>query len=591
MPNALLVYPEFPPSYWGYNFALGFVGKKSSMPPLGLLTVAGMFPEEYRLRIVDMNVRPLTDADLNWADLVFTSTMIVQKDSLKEVIGRCNQAKVPVVAGGPHPTSFHDEIEGVDYLILDEVEYIFPEFLDDLKKGTAKPVYRSPVKPNITKTPLPRFDLIDVRDYGSMALQFSRGCPFNCEFCDITKLFGRNPRTKTNEQVLAELDLLYDLGWRGPVFLVDDNFIGNKKETMRLLPEIARWQKERNYPFSLYTEASVNLAEMDPLMDTMVEAGFDLVFLGIETPNPKALLKTNKKQNMKKGTEGYLLNAVRKIQGKGMEVCAGFILGLDGDCENAFDAQIQFIQEAGIPMAMVGLLTAVKGTDLYDRFQREGRLHKESTGNNVSIELNFEPEMDRQTLIDGYKRVLATLYDPGLKNYFVRCLTLIKRLKPTGNNVRSVGKTELMALVRSIKQQLFSRQGPAYLRFLVRVAKDYPRFLPEAFRLAIMGYHFEKITSQQIAVDNFKQYLEAEFAAFKKTVSIFTKTQSSRINEAVNQAQELFARVHRQYKHIHKDFRYGVQDALDLFQESVRSHFDQLVGSPLPDNVILLRWS
>lgn len=581
MPNALLVYPEFPPSYWGYNFALDFVGKKSSMPPLGLLTVAGMFPQEYQLKVVDMNVKPLTDADLDWADMVFTSTMIVQKKSLQEVISRCNQANVPIASGGPHPTSFYDEIEGVDHLILNEAEYIFPEFLDDLKKGVAKSVYRLPAKPDITKTPLPRFDLIDVHEYGSMALQFSRGCPFDCEFCDITKLFGRIPRTKTNEQILAELNLFYDLDWRGPVFLVDDNFIGNKKEAMRLLPEVARWQKERNYPFYLYTEASVNLAEMEPLMDAMVDAGFNMAFLGIETPNPEALLKTNKQQNTKKGTENYLLNAVRKIQKKGLEVCAGFILGLDGDREDVFDAQIQFIQEAGIPLAMVGLLTALKGTDLYTRLKREGRLLEESTGNNVSINLNFEPEMDRQTLIDGYKRVLATLYDPSLKNYFDRCLTLLTHMKPAVSTARGVGKTEVMALLKSIKRQLFSRQGPAYLRFLIKVLKRSPKMFPEAVRFAIMGYHFEKVTSQQIAVDNFKQYLEAEFAAFKKTASIFAKTQSSRIGEVVTCVQELFARVHTQYKYIHKDFRYSVQDALEAFQESVKSHLDQLVG-PVP---------
>lgn len=574
MPNALLVYPEFPPSYWGYKFALDFVGKKSAMPPLGLLTVAGMFPQDYNLKVVDMSVEALTDADLNWADFVFTSSMIVQKDSLQEVIGRCNSAGVPIVAGGPHPTSFFEEIEGVDHFVLDEVEDIFLDFLQDLKNGNAKKIYRAADKPDVTKTPLPRYDLININDYGNMSLQFSRGCPFDCEFCDITKLFGRVPRTKTNQQVLAEFDLLYNLGWRGPLFLVDDNFIGNRNDAMRLLTDVTKWQKEKDYPFSLYTEASVNIARMEELMDTMIDAGFNMAFLGIETPNPEALVKAKKKQNVKRGEENYLLNSVRKIQGKGMEVTAGFILGLDGDHKNAFDAQIDFIQEAGIPRAMVGLLTALKGTNLYNRLKDEDRLIEESTGNNVSIALNFKTEMDQQTLIEGYKRVLSTLYDPTLKNYFERCLTMLKYLKPN-KNVRifkSIGEKELMALVafaRSIRRQLFSKQGPAYSRFLAKVLKDHPRLFPEAIRLAIIGYHFEKITSQQIAIHDFKSYLEVEFEEFKEKVSRFRKAQNDRIGEISNHAQELFARVHTRYEQIHKDFRYNADDALNAFQKSV----------------------
>ncbi len=428
MLNILLVYPEFPASYWGYNFALDFVGKKAAMPPLGLLTVAGIFPQEYPLKVVDMNVHSLTDEHLEWADLVFTSTMIVQRDSLKEVVQRCNQARIPVIAGGPHPTSYYQELEGVDHLVLDEVEDTLLDFLRDLEQGTAKRIYRAPEKPNVSRSPLPRYDLIDLEEYASMALQFSRGCPFDCEFCDLTKLFGRKPRTKTNDQVLAEFDLLYGLGWRGSLFLVDDNFIGNKRASLSLLTDVARWQKKRDYPFSLFTEASVNLVRLEPLMDAMIDSGFTTVFLGIESPNPDALLKTKKKQNTRTGEEHYLMNAVRTIQQKGMEVMGGFILGLDGDNEGAFDSQIEFIQESGIPMAMVGLLSALKGTDLYLRLQREGRLLKESTGNNVSITLNFETEMDREVLIEGYKRVLTTLYDPTLKNYFERCWTLLRNL-------------------------------------------------------------------------------------------------------------------------------------------------------------------
>ena len=284
VPSALLVYPEFPPSYWGFRYALEFLGKRSSMPPLGLLTVAAMFPASWELRLVDLNVEPLDDSDLGWADLVLTSTMVVQQRSLREVLARCNALGKPVAVGGPHPTSFTSEIAGADHFLLGEVEETFPRFLADWEAGRAAREYWPESKPVLTTTPVPRFDLLDLSAYGSMALQFSRGCPFDCEFCDITKLFGRVPRTKTNEQMLLELDTLHSLGWRGALFLVDDNFIGNKREAMRLLPAIASWQRKHGSPFSLYTEASINLARSEPLMEAMVEAGFSMVFVGIEKP-------------------------------------------------------------------------------------------------------------------------------------------------------------------------------------------------------------------------------------------------------------------------------------------------------------------
>lgn len=576
--RVLLVYPKFPPSYWGYEYALEFVGKKSSMPPLGLLTVAGMLPPDFDVRLVDLNVRALESADLEWSDVIFTSTMLVQKDSLEEVVAAANQAGVPVVAGGPHPTSFYEEIAGVDHFVLDEVEDVLPKFLEDFRRGRAERIYRAQEKPDISNTPLPRYDLIDFRDYGSMALQFSRGCPFDCEFCDITKLFGRISRTKTNQQVLAEMDLLYGLGWRGPVFLVDDNFIGNKRRALELLPDVANWQRQRNYPFSMFTEASVNLARMDALVDSMVDSGFSMVFLGIETPNHEALLKTKKKQNVVKADGDFLFNAVRKLQTKGLEVTGGFILGLDGDREDAFDSQIQFIQEAGIPMAMVGLLTAVKGTDLYERLLKEGRLRGESTGNNVSISLNFETELPREVLVEGYKRVLNTLYDPTLSNYFDRCLTLLKHLKPTVHGVRKVGRNELRALVKSIRRQLFSRQGLSYLRFFTKVLRHHPRMFPEAGRLAIVGYHFQKVTSQQIAVYEFQTKVESELATLQEAFASIQEASTQRMSELRTYMQELFRRVSSEYEEIDEEFREHVSDALHGFQSTWRAHFEDLDG-------------
>ncbi|MXW47520.1 MAG: DUF4070 domain-containing protein, partial [Gammaproteobacteria bacterium] len=511
MPNALLIYPEHPPTYWGMKSALEIIGKKSAFPPLGLLTIATMFPPEYNLRLVDLNVTTLKDEDLEWADIAFTSTMIVQRVSLQIVIEQCKRAGVPVVAGGPHPTTFHEEIDDVDHLVLDEVEETFPQFLQDLAKGSAKAMYREPRKPDITQTPIPRFDLIDMNNYHTIGLQFSRGCPFDCEFCDITKLYGRVARTKTPAQMVEEFELIYRLGWRGQVFLVDDNFIGNKRDAMKLLPVLAEWQKAHGYPFSLCTEASVNLARLDALMEAMVEAGFDTVFLGIETPNPEALIKTKKPQNLSKRDDNYLFNAVRKIQNTGMQVQGGFILGLDGDDESVFDAQISFIQETGIPVAAIYLLTALKGTDMYHRLEEENRLLDVSVGTS-SMTLNFQPEIDPSVLIDGYQRVTTTLYDPTLESYFERCLTLIENLKPVPHLLKPKTQMAVYADIMGLRRLLSEEQLPAYLRFIAEVSKRYPRMLPKAIDLAAQGYHFEKFTRQQVAIHDFKRALEEELA-------------------------------------------------------------------------------
>ena len=518
MPNVLLVYPKFPLSYWGFQFAMDFVGRKAFMPPLGLVTVAGMFPREtYTLRVVDMNVETLSDTHLAWADVVMTSTMIVQQESLYDVVRRCNKKGIPIVAGGPHPTSYYNDIKQelgthhrIDHYMFGEVEATFPRFLDDLARGEAQEVYYElnrpdgkVLKPDIGGTPLPRYDLLDLEAYHMATVQFCRGCPWECEWCDITKLFGRVTRTKTNAQMINEFQLLYDLGWRGPVFLVDDNFIGNRRNALRLLPDLAQWQKEHDYPFPLCTEASVDLVEHPELLNALPEAGFNLIFCGIETLSLEALLTMKKRQNTRKADGGYeehyLLHAVRKIQAQGIEVAAGFILGADGDTEASFDAHIEFIQTAGVVMAMEGLLTVLKETGLYKRLEQEGRLLQESTGNNVSATLNFIPQLERDTLIAGYKRVLSTLYDPTLRNYFERCWVLIQHLPPANYRVRQVGSRDIKAFLKTLWRQLLSRQGPAYASFLARVLRHRPRMFPEAVRFAIEGYHFEKVTRQVVA--------------------------------------------------------------------------------------------
>ena len=580
-PRLLLVYPEFPPSYWGFRYAIELMDKRSSMPPLGLLTVAAMIPPRFELRLVDVNVAQLTDQDLDWADLVLTSSMVVQRRSLQEVIVRSNCRGKPVAVGGPHPTSCADEIAGADYYLLDEVEETFPLFLADWEAGRAQRLYRPERKPVLTTTPVPRFDLLDLGAYSSMALQFSRGCPFDCEFCDITKLFGRVPRTKSNPQMLAELDALYDLGWRGPVFLVDDNFIGNRREALRLLPDVAAWQRARAHPFDLFTEASVNLAQHEPLMDAMVAAGFSMVFLGIESPNPEALRQTRKSQNVKRDEDDFLLRAVRTIQRKGLEVSGGFILGLDADGPEVFDAQIEFIQAAGIPRAMVGLLTALRGTDLHARYASEGRLVGEASGNNVEIALNFRPQLAPEVLIDGYRRVLATLYAPSIKSYFARCRTLIANLGPGVTGRRHRFETaKLLALLRSLRRQSLSRQGPAYLGFLLRTLVSHPRRIALAIRLAIMGLHFERFTRQTLATHDFSaaarsyyERTETEAVAAAAGVAAAAPTPpGTSLQEALRRHGDLaLRRLRRLHRRLRPEFRKGLQPGLGEVEQAIRT--------------------
>jgi radical SAM superfamily enzyme YgiQ (UPF0313 family) len=554
-PRALLVYPELPPSYWDFRYALELLGKRATMPPLGLLTVAAMFPESWGLRLVDMNVDRLKDEDLEWADLVLTSTMVAQQRSLRDVLARCKDIGKPAVVGGPHPTSCPAEIGGADYILLGEVEETFPRFLLDWQAGVAGPVYRSQARPEITITPVPRFDLIDHEVYRSMALQFSRGCPFDCEFCDITQLYGRVPRTKTNAQMLAELDRLYELGWRGSVFVVDDNFIGNRREAMRLLPAVASWQRERGYPFEIYTEASVDLAKHETLMNGMVDAGFTMVFLGIESPNPEALRRTRKLQNTVRGEDDYLLRAVRRIQDKGLEVTGGFVLGLDGDGREVFDAQIDFVERAAIPIAMVGLLTAFRGSHLYTRLEHEGRLLDESTGNNVEIALNFEPELGREVLIEGYRRVLSALYGPRLESYFARCRTLLARLGPRPRGNRRPTRAEVTGFLRSIWLQLFSRQGPAYAKFLAWVVLTHPSQFPEAAAMTIKGWHLQRFTQQMLSTHAFRAAALEAYARLE-ALSEGTTTTSPQVQVAVRrQVRQARRRLRRLHRRLRPEFR------------------------------------
>ncbi len=500
--KALLVCPEYPPlTYWSFSRALPYIDRRAAMPPLGLITVAAMLPQHWELRLIDMNISPLRDADLVWADVVMTSTMVVQAPSHTEVVVRCKRLGVPVVAGGPFPSGSPERLEGVDHLFVGEAEGALTKLVEDLERGEAKPIYHAGGKPDVDESPIPRFDLLELDAYASMAVQHSRGCPFACEFCDIWTLYGRKMRIKSAERMAAELDALYAGGWRGSVFFVDDNFIGNPRRAKESLQALERWQKNHGFPFQFFTEASVNLGTDDELMAHMRDAGFNFVFLGIESPSDESLAGANKPLNVKLD----LLQVVRRIQAHGIEVSSGFIVGFDEDTHDIFDRQIEFIEEAAIPMAMVGILTAVEGTVLYERLQDEGRLLSETYGNNThSFEPNFVTRMPAELLVTGYKRVMSTLYDPTLANYFSRCRRLFDRLGPNRCFTRRIVGYELRALLRSLATIPTRRFGRQYLRFLLWSLFRHPARFPEAVRLAIQGFHLEAITREALTCDRIR---------------------------------------------------------------------------------------
>ena len=486
--KVLLVYPEFPETYWSFRHALRFEGKRSAFPPLGLLTVSAMLPKMWERRLVDMNVRRLKEADIEWADIVFTSAMIVQKDSLERVVAMCKAHGKRVVVGGPYVSTSAEQLPAADHIFVGEAEMTLPEFLSDLEHGCARRIYQAAERPALNITPVPHFQLAELSRYSAMSVQYSRGCPFQCEFCDIIEIYGRVPRTKTNEQMLAEFDALRALGWRGLVFIVDDNFIGNKRNVKQLLPELIEWSERHKRPFSFITEASVNLAEDDALLEMMRRANFRRVFLGIETPVEESLKEAQKGQN----TRRDLLESVRKIQSYGMEVMAGFIVGFDHDPDDIFERQINFIRESAIPLAMVGLLTALPDTQLWRRLKREGRLLKESTGNNTEGSLNFIPRMDAQRLVEGYKSILRTIYSPA--EYYQRALSCLSYLtqepEPRRNNVIR----DVMAFMR-VTLALGVRD-PARLefwRYMKRATISYRQNFAHAVTLAAMGYHFRRL--------------------------------------------------------------------------------------------------
>jgi radical SAM superfamily enzyme YgiQ (UPF0313 family) len=490
--KALLVYPKYPDTFWSFKHALKYISKKAAFPPLGLLTVAAFFPEGWEIRLVDLNIYKLMEKDLQWADYVFVSAMLVQKESVSEILQECLRFGKKVVAGGPLFSGITEEyLPIIDHIILNEAEMTLPNFFRDLEEGNAKKIYRPSSFPPLSITPIPRWDLINIKDYASIMIQFSRGCPFDCEFCDITSMYGHKPRLKGTEQFLNELQALYDRGWRGSIFIVDDNFIGNKNAIKELLPHVIQWLEKHDYPFDFLTETSINIADDETLVRLMVEAGFRQVFIGLETPNEESLRECSKNQNCKRD----MTAAIKKLQASGIEVLGGYIVGFDSDDENIFSRQIKFIQESGVVTAMVGLLNALPNTRLWQRLKEENRLDLIASGDNTDGSINFISRMDRAKLIEGYQRIIKTIYSPG--PYYQRICEFLKYHAPYGK--RKIGKGRIKPLLKSMLYIGVLGNGITqvyYWRLFIKALIFYRKSFSEAITLMIYGQHFRKVAKK-----------------------------------------------------------------------------------------------
>jgi len=490
--NVLLLYPEFPDTFWSFKHALRFVRKRAAYPPLGLLTVAAMLPEEWNLRLVDLNISVLKDRDLEWADYAFIGGMVVQKSSASDVIGRCHAAGVVVVGGGPLFTCDPDAFADVDHLVLNEAEVTLPRFLADLAEGRAQRIYASAELADMHATPTPRWDLADLGQYASMSIQYSRGCPYNCDFCNVTTLFGHRPRTKTPAQVSDELSVLSRLGWKGTVFFVDDNLIGHKKSLKaELLPTLIELQRAQP-KFSFCTEVSINLADDARLLRDMRSAGFDTVFIGIETPSEAGLHECSKTQNTKRS----LLEDVKSIQRAGIQVQGGFIVGFDTDTPSIFQRQIDFIQRSGIVTAMVGMLQAPIGTRLYERLRQEGRLRGELSGDNVDGTTNIVPRMTLEALKAGYKEILTTIYSP--EHYYRRVRTFLREYRRPEIRVPLRMRDLLAGLRSTYRLGVFGKERFQYWKLMLWTLCRRPRHVPLAITLAIYGHHFRRVAELHV---------------------------------------------------------------------------------------------
>lgn len=487
--KALLVYPEYPDTFWSFKHALKFILKKANVPPLGLLTVAALLPKDWALRLADLNLKKLEETDIAWADLVLISAMDAQRPSVNRIVDLCRKHRVKTVAGGPLFSANPQDFPGIDHLVLNEAETTLPQFLADLNAGNVRHIYAADQWADLSQSPRPLWELADFKKYNSMNLQYSRGCPYNCDFCDISMLYGRVPRTKQAGQVMAELETLYQMGWRGGVFIVDDNFVGNKPcLKSEILPQIIAWMDLRHHPFTFITQASIEMADDEVLMGMMARAGFDQVFVGIETPDENSLKECRKFQNRNRD----LMASIKKIQSFGIQVHAGFIVGFDSDPGSIFDTQIGFIQQSGIATAMVSLLNVLPMTGLYRRFNSQGRMTKAFSGDNTDFNLNFAPRMGAGPLLEGYKKIVKTIYSP--KNYYRRVRTFLREYRPGPAQRSRLSLFRLAALARAtLVLGVWGKERFQYWGLVFWTIFKRPKLFPQAITLAIYGYHFRKV--------------------------------------------------------------------------------------------------
>lgn len=605
MPNALLVSPKNPITFWSFDEALKMIGKKNAFPPLGLLTIAGMMPDRYDLRLIDLNVRDMTDADLVWADVVITSSMIIHWESLEDVIGRCNDARIPVLNGGPLPTQYHDEIEGEAVFYLGEAENGFIDIVEDLVANPGG-VERTTVDRrgefrDLSNTPLPRWDLIDFEDYSNMVIQTTRGCPESCTFCNIPSLYGKHTRIKSKSRMIQELDALYDAGWRGAVMAVDDNFVGNADAIrIALEEEVVPWQQERGYPFQFHTQASIRVSDDEPLLNAMWRAGFDKVFAGIESPVEESLKFMGARKNLQGKTP--LLDKVKKLQAYGFEVQAGFIMGLDTDPDDIHERMIAFIREAGIPVAMVGILGVLRDTPDYKRFKRAGRLIEDAkyTGDSgvFSRQLSYIPKMDPDLLIARHREVVETLNSPEI--FFERCATLFSHQRRRPLSGMPIRWPEVRAFLLSLwKQGVVGNYRSTYWQFLGNTLSEHPGHLTEAIRLSVQGHHLITTTQQALHVDDVKTFFEVAVDELEK----FADGSREALHQAEALASDLMQGIQLRFEkgagevralranadillkaaHVYcaavkQEFRYQVSGPLEKFQAEI----ERIVRSSTP---------